>query len=59
MTQMPSPPGCAPGFTHAFFTQYKTTCFSAISGHCLAALPAKDVCIQQLYALSTFYNYLN
>jgi len=34
-------------FTHAFFHTVKTRCISAISGHCLAVLPATDVCIQQ------------
>jgi len=33
-----------------FFTQCKTTCISAISGQCVAALPATDVCIQQSHA---------
>jgi len=28
------------------FTQYKTACLTAISTHCLGALPAKDICIQ-------------
>jgi len=32
------------------FTQYETTWTTAISGHCLAALPAKDVCVQQSHA---------
>jgi len=37
-------------FTHAFFTQCKTTCLSAICAHCLAALPATDVYIHQSHA---------
>jgi len=32
------------------FTQYKTMGLTAISSHCLAALPAKDVCVQQAHA---------
>jgi len=32
------------------FTQYKTTWLTAISSHCLVALPAKDVYVQQSQA---------
>jgi len=31
-------------------TQYKTTWLTAISSHCLAALPVKNICVQQMHA---------
>jgi len=31
-------------------TQYKTTWLPAISSHCLAVLPVKNICVQQMHA---------
>jgi len=34
-------------FSFMLFAQYKTTNLTAVSNHCHAAFPAKDVCVKQ------------
>jgi len=41
---------CASMSTMLLSTQYKTMYLTAISSHCLDALPAKDICFQQSHA---------
>jgi len=43
------------GAAMLLLTQYKTAWLTVISGHCLAAKPVKDVCVQRTHLQQNAY----